>query len=315
MMCLRSRPVLVPMLLAAAFVAIGCAGGARGPQAAPEPARMIEPRVPGLTSAEEGLEVIVWTADDTDHRAARALAPLVAAEPAVSGTLAEDWQRIGLRLVLVPADQLETLLTACPPVSPLQRQRFGQLPFWTPIVRGPQLPPGTPGPGGRTLEPGRPRLIARSWIEPDLSTGQRREIVRTEFTLQIEHARRPLLMADPDTERSIADEGAVLGTLLATYAGTGTHALVLIAEDPEIDWAKLPQPASAAEPSSEDGASPTPAAPTPPVMPRQRALGEWMLSSPAIPARDGRPATPPRKVFVILLPRLRADAPDQRGPD
>ena len=302
-------------VLAAACAAAGCAGGSRGPQAAPEQARMIEPRVPGLTAAEEGLEVIVWTADDTDHRIARALAPLVTPESGLSASLTESWQRIGLRVVQVPADQLEALLAACPPVSPLQRQRFGQLPFWTPIVRGPQLPAGTPGPGGRVLEPGRPRLIARSWIEPDLSSGQRRDTVRTEFTLQIEHARRPLLMADPDAERSIADEGTVLDTLLATHTGAGTHALVLIAEDPRTDWTQLPEPAPTPGPDAEVATiPPSPPPPAPSNTARPRTMGEWMLSSPAIPGRDGGPPTPPRKVFVILLPRLRGEPQTPESP-
>ena len=54
-------------------------------------------------------------------------------------------------------------------------------------------------------------------------------------------------------------------------------------------------------------------APYGPAGPRARTLGEWMLASPGTPARDGRNAVGPRKVLMVLVPRLTA-APAQAPP-
>ncbi len=306
---------IIPILVAAALLgaAPGCAKArerwrTRFNPPEPEPARMIEPTIENLSAAEQGLEVIVWTANDPDHRVGRLLRDYAEGAPPVPPEDAARWAAVGLRLLAVPAEDLEALLLACPPITPLQRQRFGQVPAWTPLVRGPQLPDALPGPDARPLPGGRPRLIARSWVEPRITAGRRHDIVRTELGIQIEHQRRQPLMADPGAERSIADEGHILHALLTVHAGTGREALVLVAEDPDTDWAELPPPAppvqASTDPDNPDEEAP---APLPPAPPRQRTLGEWMLSSPAIPAQGGgRPGAPARKVFVIFLPRLRA---------
>lgn len=310
----RVIPVLLVLALLVAGVGPGCAKArerwrARLNPPEPEPARMIEPSIENLSAAEEGLELIVWTANDPDHRVGRALRDYAESVPPVPPEDAARWARLGLRLIAVPAEDLESLLLTCPPVSPLQRQRFGQVPRWTPLVRGPQLPDALPGPDGRPLPGGRPRLIARSWVEPQITGGVRRDVVRTELGVQIEHARRQTMLADPEIERSIADEGHILHALLTTHVGTGREALLLVAENPDTNWAELPQPAPTPVPSSDadDPAEDAPRTPPPaPAPPRQRTLGEWMLSSPSIPAQGDRPTIPARKVFVVFLPRLRS---------
>ncbi len=326
----RAIPPLLAGLLLAAAPAPGCAKAREGWRARlnpaeAEPARMIETSAENLSPAEEGLEIIVWTSNDPDHRVARALRAYAAGTPPVPPEDAAVWARVGLRLLEVPADDLESLLAACPPVSPLQRQRFGQIPVWTPLVRGPQTPDGLPGPDGRALPGGRPRLIARSWVEPQIAGDQRRDVVRTELGVQVEQGRRQSLLADPGLERSIADEGPILHALLTTHTGRGRVAMVLVAEQPGLDWADLPDPLPDALPDgsgSPDPAPPTTPTPTPTptpvapgpvpaasVPPRPRSLGEWMLSSPAFPAAEGRPPVPARKVFVVFLPRLRSVSP------
>jgi hypothetical protein len=319
----RTIPLMLALTLLGVTMVPGCAKArerwrARLNPPEPEPARMIEPNIEDLSAAEEGLEIIVWTTNDPDHRVGRALREFAESAPPVPTEDAARWARVGLRLVAVPAQDLESLLSACPPVSPLQRQRFGQIPAWTPLVRGPQLPESLIGPDGRPMPGGRPRVIARSWIEPQITENERRDVVRTELGVQIEHARRQNLLTDPGMERTIADEGHVLHALLTTHIGQGRSAMVLVAENPETDWNELPEPAapppesatdSPTESSGTDGSVQDPSLPAPPAAaspPRQRTLGEWMLSSPAFPAQDGRPAIPPRKVFIVFLPRVRS---------
>lgn len=319
----------------------------------PEPARIIQPDTTPV-GAEQGLEVIVWTADDTYFRVGRALDRHTTGEPVLPPDEAQAWQRAGLRVLAVPVDRLDALILDTPPLTPVQRQRYGQMPLWSPTVRGPQLPDGVTGPGGRRLEPGRPRLIVRSWIEPDLSSGHATDVVRTELAIQIESARRPGLLTDSTPGRSIADAGDIIDELIASVVSDGRLAFVIVAESPDIDWSALPEPpppVTQSTPSVEPGTAvgpapgadppqnpppkpapgdpqaPAPTQPGPdgaqpgvpygPATPRSRTLGEWMLSSPGIPARDGRRPIGPRKVLMVLVPRLGTPPdrdPTQPGP-
>lgn len=317
----RARAIIpalaAALLLPAALPAAGCAKArerwrARFDPPEPEPTRLIEPTDPGLSAAEEGLEIIVWTADDAGERVGLALRDFAEAPPPVEPEVARRWREAGLRLIAVPPHELDALLVRCPPVSPIQRHRFGQFPRWTPLVRGPRTPPGLTDPDGLPLQAGRPRLIARSWVEPDLSLGRHRRVVRTELAVQIEGERRTGLYTDPPAERSIADAGPVLAALRAAHLGVGDEALVIVAESPLVDWSELPEPPPPGAETPADGADAAPEDAKPEQAP-PRSLGEWMLSSPRIPAERGRASIPPRKVFVVLLPRLRPDPPGEAG--
>lgn len=131
-----NRSSIIPVLLVLAMLCasgVGCAKSrerwrARLNPPEPEPTRMIETGTGNLSAAEEGLEIIVWTANDPDHRVARTLREYAQGPSPVLPEDAARWAGIGIRLVAVPVEDLESLLLACPPVSPLQRQRFGQVP-------------------------------------------------------------------------------------------------------------------------------------------------------------------------------------------
>lgn len=301
---------------------------------APEPARIIEPEAAPVGAAEQGLEVVVWTSDDTYFRVGRALERHASGRAVLPPGETEAWRRAGLRIVAIPIERLDELIADTPPIAPVQRQRYGQMPVWSPIVRGPRLPEGVAGPDGRRLEPGRPRLIVRSWIEPDLSSGLAIEVVRTELAIQIESERRAGLLTELPANRSIAQAGEILDALLTAVSSDGREAFVIVAESPDVTWADLPEPPAPASDSATDGGATgpapgpgdesaatdpggtepgptTPAVPGPigPSGPRTRTLGEWMLASPGTPARDGRNAVGPRKVLMVLVPRLSAPPP------
>lgn len=335
----RTNPVaLVPAVLILALLAglvlPGCARARERWKARfnpdPEPVRLIEPNSPELSPADLGLEVVVWTSDDTYFRVGRALAELALPDSPLPPEDDAAWRRAGLRAVAMPVESLDALLIAAPPITQLQRQRFGQIPRWTPLVRGPQTPAGVRGPDARRLEPGRPRLLARSWIEPTLDEGRARDILRTELTIQIEQPRRASILDTP-AERTITEAGPILDALLTTHAGNGRHALVIVAESPGLDWSTLPPPPAArafdqstdpginppSGPTGQAGERPVPvdadrtgpaafatAQPPGPQPPSERFIGEWMLASPGIPARDGRAPIGPRKVILVLIPRL-----------
>ncbi len=311
--------------LAMALVATHLAGCARARERwrarfnpDPEPPRLIEPGAQGLSDADLGLEVVVWTADDTGFLVGRAIHALGATSPAL--TPAEDarWRAAGFRVLAMPVEALDPLLIATPPVNAVQRQRYAQIPRWTPILRGPAVPAGLAVPGAPPTPAGSPRLIARSWIEPAIANAARVHTLRTEMTVQIERPRAATLLDDP-AESRVSDAGPVIEALLvALRAGPG-EATILVAEDPAVEWSDLPAPrpadTDAGDPAADDpGHHPAPPAARPPdpvgpLPPRERTLGERMLASPGIPPRDGRPRVAPRKVIVAFIPRLRALEP------
>lgn len=307
-----------------------------------------EPEPAGLLSQEEaaesdrGLEIAVWTADDTGFGVGRVLAEL--ATPAAPAPDHEAWAAAGLRLLAVPSDRVDELLRRAPPVGAVQRQRYAQLPIWTPLVRGPRLPAGVSGPGGRAVPVGRPRLIARAWAEPDLSSGTLNAVLRTELTIQIENAGLGSFSPDLSGPRTIATDGPILERLLTALISDGSTAFVIVAESPAVDWDELPPlptppaPGERLDPDAPPGPNPpavepggpaaTPATdPTPgaapgpaggpgafgPVITGERTLGERMLASPGVRSIDGRPAIGPRKVLLVLMPRL-PDADAGREP-
>lgn len=335
-----TRRRVIPATLALGAVAVltlpGCARArerwdARFNPPPPEPARIITPDSAAVSPAEVGLEVVVWTADDTYFRVGRALNRIGRPEPSLPEAEREAWKRAGLRVLAVPVGQLDELLNAAPPLTPVQRQRYAQLPSWTPIVRGPGLPHGVRNPDGGSIDPGNPRLIVRSWVEPGVTDEGPADRLRTELAIQIERQYRPALLTDPLAARSIIASGEVIESLLTALHGDGRTAAVIVAEQPEIDWNRLPdippppqrgvgangegpradedprERAQGPDEQSPDG--PAPADPVGPGAPRDRSVGEWMLSSPGTPARDGRRPVGPRKVILVLIPRLQAAPP------
>lgn len=302
----------------------------------PEPAGLLTPS--DDDRAGRGLEIALWTADDTGFRVGRVLAE-IATRAGPAGH--EAWARSGLRVLAVPSDRVDELLRRAPPVGAVQRQRYAQLPIWTPLVRGPRLDAGGTGPDGRALAPGRPRLIARAWAEPDLSSGRLAAVMRTELTIQIEDAGSGAFSADFSGPRTIASDGPIMASLLTALVSDGSTAFVIVAESPSIDWDELPALAASPGPPGPDsraetdpppgptapapgsaeqpGASDAPAVPTGPfpdaglfgpVATGERTLGERMLASPGIRSVDGRPAVGPRKVLLVLMPRI----PGQESP-
>ena len=264
--------------------------------------------VTGLTGVgDPGLEVAVWTCDDTAFAASRVLARYESRPVPISVGERAAWRQRGIRFVAVPVEEIDALARSTRPLSPVQRQRFGQLTSWAAVVRGPAIKAGAVGPGG-AIPAGKPRLIARAWIEPDLSSGVMRRVVRIEAGVQIETGRLPNLLRDSETLGTVSDDGVLVEGLLASFAADGGDAIVLVGESPAINWASLP---GEAEDGSGTGLEPVsqtdPArAGMGPSEPMPRSVGEHMLAADAIPARGGRPGVPPRKVLVVLIPRVDA---------
>lgn len=262
----------------------------------PEPFRGV---VGLLDGGEPGLEVAVWTCDDSGAGASRVLAVHADRPVPIDSAVRARWQARGLRFVAVPMSEIDSLASSTRAISPVQRQRFGQLTAWSAVVRGPVIPSGSSGPIG-PLPSGKPRLIARAWVEPDLSAGVLRRVVRIELGVQVEIGRLASLLENADSLGTISDDGELLDGLLTSFVADGENAIVLLGESPLMDWGVLSDSSALVD----EGATQAPSDPLGPSEPVRRSVGERMLTAEGSPPRNGRPGAPPRKVLIVLIPRL-----------
>jgi len=312
--------------------------------------RASQPLPPISTDTDRGLEVRLWVVDDTEWSAPRALLPFV--NELISGdqgtpdeSLRSQWADWGFRIVALPIGRMDGFLDSLRPVQPITEQWLGEFSQWRAIVRAGAL--GTDhvrvGNSAVKIERGRPRLIARSWIEPILlgrddgfaGVGAG---VRLDLGMQIESSSPPrsALAMDLDRHPMIEDKGPVLDELLLSTLLDGSHAIVIVGEAPEIRWDQLPEPTSSAdEPSDgsnpsgpfgpdESGDAPTPepsisrrdgnenATPSheparaiEPERPIEKTLGELMLTSPGSRIMlANQSRVVPKRVVVVLIPHV-----------
>lgn len=282
-----------------------------------------------------GLEVRLWVVDDTYWSASRALLPYV--EAGSSDESIERWADWGFRLVRVPIQDVQGVLDSLRPVQPINTQWLGEFGQWRAIVRAGELQTSRVRVGDHSvsIERGRPRLIARSWVEPMLTEDAVIPAVRLDLAMQIETKKRSNASAlyQIDRERMIEDEGPILDELIRSSMMDGSYALVLVGEAPGFDWGSLPEdigeisiqesndsdefgPGEESDEStqgerdqSEQQIERTTIAEKPigsrPEQPSGQSLGEQMLTgggSRIIRLNESR--TIPKRVVVVLIPRV-----------
>jgi hypothetical protein len=299
------------LALAAAALLLGACSSTSSPDAsttrkasgATGDAERAAPEQPSAVA--DGLETLLWVADDTGGAIGRKLAPYLANTPPMDEASAERLRALGLRAVAVPLKELDALRASLEAAGPTQRRWLGQLPDWTVLVEGNNYPGGlraTVGSRKAELEPGRLRWLVRAWTTPvtRMEDGEARiaaalhvelvpqmEAARPTFERMLEQAARDgsltLRAAGPEREGPLVED-AIVKLELAT-----TDVLVLAPESPDVDWL------AEIEPSDQAGRT----APTPggPATPRTTTIGEAMLAQDT--AAGGR-----IKVVVALIPRL-----------
>tara|TARA_R110002072_G_scaffold42064_9_gene117838 strand:+ start:133340 stop:134449 length:1110 start_codon:yes stop_codon:yes gene_type:complete len=204
---------------------------------------------------DRGLEIRMWVVDDTNWDGPRALMPFVQMpgadlqiESPLDAQTVERWQGWGFRLVLVPTDEIDTVLNALRPVQPISNQWLGEFGQWRAIVRAGELRTDRVrvGEGSQQIVRGRPALVARSWIEPVLTDGGVDAGVRLDLGLQIvqpdKRSSRELFAVE--RERMIEDDGPVVDELILSAVFEGDYALVIVGDAPETQWSDLPEPIS-----------------------------------------------------------------------
>ncbi len=284
----------------------------------------------------QGLGVRLLVVDDTGYDAPRALRAFEdPPSPTIDERTRERWAGWGFRLIEVPMDRLDETLGSMRAVRPISNQWVGEFGAWRPLIRSGQNSSTRVrvGESFRTIEPGRPSIIARSWIEPELAKNSVERALRLDLGVRIETPKDRSFTLLPDQRVStLDDDGQVIDALLSTLTLRGDRAIVIVGEVPDADWSELPAPASTNEDGSVDGAGEVgpsandetrgedavapsaPAAPfssrsvTEPRAPTLRSLGELMFVAPGSRmSRAGQARKIPKRVVVVLIPRVRGE--------
>ena len=316
------------VLIGAVAPAIGAGCAAQRP--APDP-----PEPPGVGGGV-GLEVRLVPVRDADHAVARVLGPFESNPIPAEGVLVHRWREAGLRLVAVPAAEVDTLLCAMAPAGIADTNTWAQMPLWHPLVAGAWGGEAVVRVGSGVIEvaPGRARLLCRAWFEPALAGAAVGSSMRIELLPQIQDPPgRPGMtgLGGPAVvSAGVGAQGPVLRDLALSISAEPGVAYLVVGEDPALDWADLPdpppppvpEPPAVSDPDTQgpmpgqQGGVPTPTdappvpAPDPvgPVPTRLRTLGEALLTDPGsaqrtAPSSRGVAVRPPTKLVVVLRPR------------
>jgi hypothetical protein len=265
----------------------------------------MEPAVtPVVRGAGAGLEARLWVVENGGGSIGRALQGFAPPAGAPRARV-ELWRANGFRVLEIPIDQLDDVRDQLATIGPLHRQWLGLLPEWVEVVKGAQLAAEAPvafDNGTVRLGPGRLRIVSRCWAMP--SVGARPDGSPTAALLKLEimpelemsavaadsYAR--LLDQAPVQPRS-GVRGIPFDRLLLGLVSSGSDAIVIVPEDPEVDW-------NAERDERPDGARRSDASvafgPQAPAVP---TLGELMLTSLALPESVGD-----ARVVVVLVPRV-----------
>jgi hypothetical protein len=299
-----------------------------------------KPAAPGERGAPLGLEALWWIVDDSINdrmyfeTLGEALLPYVGRPTGIPDDQIERWRANGLRVVAVPVADLDLLHDRLRCVGQTREQWLGVVPTWTPIAGGVPFEQRWTlrlDNGAIELQPGQVRLLCRAWfvpVEPPLDSGEVALPMAAGLSLDLlpQHAettRETLAQAyglDPHPQP--ADTGVNFTRLALHFTSQGRDALVILPEDPSVEWKPLPPgtPRVLPTPGQTTATVEVPSGPSPDVSSSGSedrtqsqaatagpgplpfhipSLGEAMLSD-----VEGRGLS--RRLVVVLVPRVPA---------
>lgn len=299
--------------MATLFLAAGLLAGCSGtPSAdAPSPSTSVAPPSPVDQQKADappptrnplgaGIDVVNYPIDDARGSIGRALASWSDRAVPIPPAAAELWHRHGLRVLAVPAAEVEGVLRSLPLAGTVQRQSFGVLTRWTPIAiggswTGSRVIGGLRRPGATAdlvLPAGRLRMLARAWDEPVVDGSVARARLRLELLPQHEQTDPDLAAVLETPKRPIDRAGRPFDELSVSMMAVPGEVYLIVPEAPGVEWQR-------AEDASNDrpGVTPTRVDPGAATDRQPPTLGEAMLSNAAY---SGSASV---KVVVVLVPR------------
>ncbi|MCC6230889.1 MAG: hypothetical protein IT432_16885 [Phycisphaerales bacterium] len=247
-----------------------------------------------------GLETQTWVVNDTTGEVGRALAGYAASTVPAKAEQIRVWRAGGLRIVAVPAADLQTLRNSLSLTGPQQQLWNGELSKWTPILAGPawngdrELSVAA-GPTLRQREPltlptGRLRLLARAYALPTIVDESLRSRLTIELVPQHEEpdgsarALQRQLRGGGDAEQ----RGMIFKRMTLEFVARPGECYLITADAPEMEWIADTERSSDSPGPEMTHEGRVDAPPT---------LGEAMLTS---AADDG---TLRARVILVLVPK------------
>ncbi|RMH10069.1 MAG: hypothetical protein D6695_12165 [Planctomycetota bacterium] len=298
------RTSLTSLIVAAGLLACAsCTAPTARPDAGLDLSNQPEPVTVGQSY---GLEMRLVAVQSEGGAVALALRRFQSIDTGIDPETTRRLQQSGLRVLAVPLDALTDAFASLRHTGPAQREWLGTMAFWTPIITGPELTDRYTrlDSGLVPFPPGRFRLLSRCWLVPNLDRARELGIARAALRLELvpQHLpaerRRLERLLEPSLENPV-NEGQILDRLRLVCDLPEGHALVIVPEDPDVDWDDFsesspqprPQPTTPgpdpkvppqidallpAGPAPEAESPPQPNPPAP-AAPRFRSLGEQLL--------------------------------------
>ncbi len=298
---LRNPCMLIgAVVLASALSA--CSGSSKSDRSS-DPATL-DPQVEvdsSIGARQRGLELRVMTVDDAGDRVAHALAEYQSDLGPMDELSREVWRDWGLRWIVVPTSKLDRVLSDLNQTQAGQVRWMGEFPQWRPVIRTANIQNSTVRVGAsgfarsRTLS-GRPRLLARVWTTPELTDKGVVARLHLDAALQITEPRSGIAWKAP-TLPSVFDDGPLIDELQLSLLMDPEMSLVLVGEDPGIEWV---QDAQTDEIEVDAPTDPS----LGPSTPQIRTLGQQMLTAQGTGyVAPGKRYVAPKKVLIVFVPK------------
>jgi hypothetical protein len=238
--------------------------------------------------AAPGVRVIVAQVDDlpsTGSEAARegpvpSLAMLLAKyenEPSlVNSSTVKAWRGCGLRIVTVPKADVDALQKSLNVVGPLENRWLGEVPQWVEVAHSPEIAlPVTMrlDNGPLTVSQGTLRLLLRAWIAPVAGDEATRGVLQLEMVPDFNPPREQNALIFNTVDR-VEAAPIPFWRLQLQAALDGDQALLIVPEEPDVNWGNGESPAAA---DAKPGVMPKPKDPLGPSAPPAPTLGELLL--------------------------------------
>ncbi len=240
--------------IAACVFVVAAVGGCRGRwrARAPEAPAGEVVGAPPVTAPLEtargprGLEVQLWVVDDLGGQVAAVLAGLDEPALALDAGDARRWRDSGLRVVGLPAGQVDHVRSQLQLAAPVRREWLGQVLAWRPVALGPGLVGERliTADGPAPIDEGRLRLMARAWVRPRIVPGHEASAeLRVELVPQFVEPRGAQTLSEIESRLrgelpTVREDGPVLERLGLAASLDGREALIIVGEAPNADWSE-----------------------------------------------------------------------------
>lgn len=305
------RRLAIPLiLLVIAVLACEMGGCSHTPKPVSPPTSTVE------SSGGYGLELRLWPVNDSAGSIARIFSPFDQAESPIDKRTLTRLSNSGLRALVVPTDSLDLLASQLHFDGKIEKQAARERTDWSVFVAGKAwngFVTLRSADGNMELRAGQLRLIGRGWIAPG-----RIENSTIPAVLRVEIAGRHVEQASgysqfeemlkPQSQRSKETDGLPLDALKLSIELKADQSLVLLSEDPDLDWADAARLSNyiEKEPEANEETDAAKSQKVGPAVPKTSTLGHALLTDALFQFE------PRHRAILVIVPRVPAEFRLQR---